>query len=110
MPVDSLPAGASPFRALNMMGNVWELVDEHPTPSPETLKAFARLLKPPATAAEPWCVIRGGAYDLPLLQNGLSDSSPVPARHRAFDIGFRCARDARLNRRPDPEAPIRPPC
>ena len=52
-------------------------------------------MNPAPTASEPWYGIRGGAYDLPLLETGLWDSGTVPARHRAFNIGFRCARDAR---------------
>jgi hypothetical protein len=69
-------------------------VDERRTPSPAALRAFEGLLKPPPTASERWVAIRGGAYDLPLL-NGVWDSFTVPARHRAYNIGFRCAKDAR---------------
>jgi formylglycine-generating enzyme required for sulfatase activity/tRNA A-37 threonylcarbamoyl transferase component Bud32 len=95
MPADSMPLGASPYRALNMAGNVWEFVDERTKPSSVNLAAFANLLKPPPTSAEQWCGIRGGAYDLPLLHAGLWDSNIVPARYRAFNIGFRCAKDAK---------------
>jgi formylglycine-generating enzyme required for sulfatase activity/tRNA A-37 threonylcarbamoyl transferase component Bud32 len=94
-PANSMPQGASPYHVLNMAGNVWEYVDERGWPSPATLEAFANLLKPPPTAEEQWCGIRGGAYDLPLLNAGLWDSNIVPARYRAFDIGFRCVKDAK---------------
>jgi serine/threonine-protein kinase len=95
MRADSLPSGASPSGALNMVGNVWEFVDERRAPTPSTVSAFATALTPPPTAAEPWFAIRGGAFDLPLYQSAVWDSGPVPARHHAFDIGFRCAKDAR---------------
>ena len=94
MPADSLPQGASPFRVLNMTGNAWEIVDERGSPSDATVRAFASLVDPPPTAAEPWCGIRGGAYDLKLLDEGLWEDIVVPARHRATNIGFRCAKDA----------------
>jgi serine/threonine protein kinase len=95
MPVNSLPAGASPYQVLNMLGNVWEFVDERRTPSRATLKAFEDLLNPPPTANEPWYEIRGGSYDLPLLDQGAWDWGTVPARYHVFNVGFRCAKDAR---------------
>ncbi len=92
---DALPQGASPYGALNMVGNIWEFVDESASPTPAAIEAYARLLKPPPTAEEQWVGIRGGAYDLPLLDEGLWDDNVVPARHRAFNIGFRCVKDAK---------------
>ncbi len=94
-PADSMPQGASPYHALNMIGNVWEFVEEDASPTPAALQAFAGLLKPPPTADEQWCGIRGGAYDLPLLDQGLWDDNIVPARHRAYNIGFRCVKDVK---------------
>ncbi|HEX8984126.1 MAG TPA: bifunctional serine/threonine-protein kinase/formylglycine-generating enzyme family protein [Bryobacteraceae bacterium] len=91
----SFPLGASPFQALDMIGSVWEFVDERRTPSPSTVDAFAAQMKPAPTASEPWFAIRGGAYDLPLFESAVWDSGPVPARHHAYNIGFRCARNAR---------------
>ncbi len=58
------------------------------------LQSFARLLSPPPTADEPWYTIRGGAFDLPLVENAAFEWSAVPARFRAPNIGFRCAKDA----------------
>jgi eukaryotic-like serine/threonine-protein kinase len=95
MRADSLAGGSSPFQVLNMIGNVWEFVDERRTPTAANLSAFATQLKPPPTALEPWFAIRGGAFDLPLFESAIRDSVSVPARHRAYDIGFRCARSAR---------------
>jgi hypothetical protein len=53
-------------------------------------------MNPPPGPDEPWYVIRGQSF----LQRTLSDdilwdSSTVPARWRAIDIGFRCVRDPR---------------
>ena len=38
---------------------------------------------------------RGGAFDIPLIKNTAFGWSAVPARFRAPNIGFRCAKDAR---------------
>jgi formylglycine-generating enzyme required for sulfatase activity/tRNA A-37 threonylcarbamoyl transferase component Bud32 len=95
MPVDSFPDGASSWRALNLVGNVWEFTDELRTPNEATLKSFARLLTPPPTAAEPWYTIRGGAYDSKLSDGILWETGSVPARYKAFNIGFRCVKDAK---------------
>jgi len=94
-PVDSFAAGASPSGALNMAGNAWEMVDEVLAPSAAALQHFSALLNPPPTATEPWCAIRGLAYDTPLSNHALWDSASVPARYRNLNIGFRCAKDAK---------------
>jgi formylglycine-generating enzyme required for sulfatase activity len=94
-PADSFAAGASPLRVLNMAGNAWELVDEVRTPSAGALAAFHTLLDPPPTATEPWCAIRGGAYDTPLSDHLLWDSATIPARYHNVNIGFRCVRDVK---------------
>jgi len=91
MLVHSHPFGASPYGALNMLGNVWEWVEDLRAPSPAALAHFAGL-KPPPTAAEPWYVIRGGSFHEPLRDAYLYDFATVPARHHANDIGFRCAK------------------
>ena len=93
MPVDAFDAGASPHGLLQMAGNAWEFVDELITPSTGALQAFAKLISPPPSADEPWYIIQGGAYDVPLVENAASEWSAVPARFRASDIGFRCAKD-----------------
>ncbi|MGA2328092.1 MAG: bifunctional serine/threonine-protein kinase/formylglycine-generating enzyme family protein [Bryobacteraceae bacterium] len=95
MSVDSFPEGASPYHVLNMVGNVWEFTDELRTPTEATLKMFARLMNPPPTAGEPWYTIRGGAYDAKLSGSVLWEAGSVPARYKAFNIGFRCVKDAK---------------
>jgi formylglycine-generating enzyme required for sulfatase activity len=92
-PVTGYPAGASPFGALQMVGNVWELVDEFKTPGPHALE-FGKQLKPPATPDEPWYTIRGASFSDPLPKDVIWDSITVPARWKNANIGFRCAKDA----------------
>jgi serine/threonine protein kinase len=91
MAVASFSEAASPSGALNMLGNVWEWVDELKTPSAQALQHFSTL-KPPPTAAEPWYVIRGGSYNERLSDAYLWDFATVPARFHRKDIGFRCAK------------------
>jgi len=93
-PVDAFAEGASPYRAVNMVGNVWEFVDDLRTPNEAALAAFSKRLTPPPTAFEPWYAIRGGAYDVKLADNVLWDVGVAPARYRAFNIGFRAAKNA----------------
>jgi len=98
MPVGSHARFASPYGALNMVGNVWELVDTSaPAPSPEHFADFANLTPPPS-AGEPWVEIRGGSYTMypePGEQAELvADYAPFPARGYENDVGFRCAIDA----------------
>ncbi|HUJ21536.1 MAG TPA: SUMF1/EgtB/PvdO family nonheme iron enzyme, partial [Bryobacteraceae bacterium] len=91
-PVTSFPDGASPFQALNMLGNVWEWVNEPAVPSPDAIKNLSRVMQPAPTRTEPWFLIRGGSYAEPLSDGYLRDTAPAPARRRAGNIGFRCAR------------------
>jgi len=93
MRVHSHPFGASPYGALNMLGNVWEWVDDLRAPSPSALEKAAKTFKPPPTATEPWYVIRGGSFREPFSNAYLYDFATVPARHHANDIGFRCVKN-----------------
>jgi len=93
--VDAFPKGASPYGALQMVGNVWELVDQLSTPSSQAVANFSGLMKPPPDPADPWYTIRGGSFDFPQLAPGLVwDSTTVPARWKNANIGFRCVKDA----------------
>ncbi len=94
MPAVGFQNGASPFGALQMIGNVWELVDEAVKPSDQTRKIFSKLLKPPPGPDEPWYLIRGGSYAEKLDAGVAFDGSPVPIRARDRRVGFRCVKDA----------------
>ncbi len=94
LPVSTFSVGESPFRTLNMTGNVWEFVDDLKTPSAQAVRSFAAILKPPPTATEPWYVIRGGSFKRPLADGVVYEWTSIPARFSAPDIGFRCAKNA----------------
>ncbi|MEO8367860.1 MAG: bifunctional serine/threonine-protein kinase/formylglycine-generating enzyme family protein [Candidatus Solibacter sp.] len=91
-PVGDFAAGVSPSGALQMVGNVWEFVDQLRPPSPQALNAFASL-KPPPRADEPWYMIRGQSCGEPLQDAVIYESAPVPARWKDFFIGFRCVKN-----------------
>ncbi len=92
MQVGSNPEGASPFGAVNMIGNVWEWVDEIGTPTPDGIRNLAKVMVPPPTSEELWKVIRGGSYAEPLADSYMWETAAVPARRHAGNIGFRCAK------------------
>jgi serine/threonine protein kinase len=93
-PVDAFAESASPYGALNMVGNVWELIEGPIVPNAAALKDFHGL-SPPATAAEPWVSLRGGSYKSQ-LDPGLSwDFVEIPERYKSDDIGFRCVKDVK---------------
>ncbi len=96
LPSNAFPKGASPYGALQMIGNAWELVNDEHSPDERTLAIFSARMDPPLAADEPWYAIRGGAYDNPQLTARLLwDSTSVPARWRSPNIGFRCVQDAK---------------
>ncbi len=85
-----------------MLGNVWEWVDGvAPAPPAEEFHAYQHIFRdlvPPLSAAEPFYYARGGSYQF--VDNTpaelISDpGSPLPARARKPDVGFRCAMDVK---------------
>jgi serine/threonine-protein kinase len=92
MQVGSNPAGASRYGAVNMVGNVWEWVNESTQPSDKAIENLSKVMQPPPTSAELWFMIRGESYAEPLSPECLSDSAAVPARRHARNIGFRCVK------------------
>jgi formylglycine-generating enzyme required for sulfatase activity len=97
LPALALPEGASPFGALQMAGNVFELLDQTGTPSQNMQAYFAKVLKPAPTPDETWYTIRGQSFAKgeKLDPAVLFDSNSVPARWKNPNIGFRCVKDAR---------------
>lgn len=87
-----LPEGASPYGALHMTGNAWELVDEPVTPSIRAIESF-KGLKPAATGAEPWTMMKGASFRSPVEEGVTYEFVAVPVRFHAPDVGFRCAKD-----------------
>jgi formylglycine-generating enzyme required for sulfatase activity len=86
LPADSMPQNAAPSRALHMAGNAAEFVRTLAAPDPDWSGTA-----PPAN--EPWFPVRGGSYRRPMTEASGWSSVAVPVRHRADDIGFRCAKD-----------------
>jgi formylglycine-generating enzyme required for sulfatase activity len=101
LPVSDLPNGASPCGALNLSGNVWELVDQVSPPGNGAFAEFSKVFKErkvaPPTRDEPWYMVRGQSFFSAerLDPGGLWDNSTVPERGAARNIGFRCVKDAR---------------
>jgi serine/threonine-protein kinase len=95
-PADDFAGGASPYGALQMIGNVWEFVDETATPSAGALAYFQDKLKPAPTTADTWYRIRGEAFNYDKLDEGaIWDSGTVPARWHEANLGFRCVMDVK---------------
>lgn len=100
-PVNSNAEGASPYGALNMLGNAWEWVNAAPSDSEDKRYNYYRTrlqnLNPPLSRHEPYFLIRGGSFRGPSspaeLAETLWDETPIPARVQINDVGFRCARD-----------------
>jgi serine/threonine-protein kinase len=101
LPVSDLPNGASPCGALNLSGNVWELVDQVSPPGEVAFAEFSKVFKElnlaKPTRDEPWYMVRGQSFSATerLDPGGLWDNSTVPERGAARNIGFRCVKGAR---------------
>jgi len=90
-PVDSFPLGVSPYGALNMVGNAFELVDT-PRTAP-TDKDLLKAMNP--KPGEAWFMIRGQSAWVTLVDAAIWDSTAVPEGWKDGSVGFRCAKDAK---------------
>lgn len=88
-PVGSFPAGASPYGALDMAGNVWEWVYDwydanYYSASPEK--------NPPGPAAGQMRGLRGGSWSSSPKENRVSFRNKAAPLSRVDNVGFRCAK------------------
>jgi serine/threonine-protein kinase len=90
--VDSFPDGTSPYGALQMCGNAWELTEGAVTPSAPAMQSFAKLMGHPIR--EPWIQTRGGSFERTIGDSVTYDGASIPESYFSPDIGFRCVRDA----------------
>ncbi len=91
-PVGSHAGAASPFGIHDMAGNVWEWVADW-----YDAKYYAQSPgeNPPGPRDGTKRVLRGGSWNFAGKYSRTASRLRYEPRHRAADIGFRCARDAR---------------
>ena len=93
-PAADFPNGASRYGALNMVGNVWELVEELVDPDQTILDRFLKEKNYKPRENELWYMARGGAFNFPWEELKIWDHAPFPAGWKEPNIGFRCVKDA----------------
>ena len=94
-PAISFPGGASPFGALNMVGNVWEFIRQTRKPSAGAIERFSGSVSPPPAPDEPWYTVRGLSFKEPAIPPSvIYDFTTVPSRYRDLNLGFRCVKNA----------------
>ncbi len=95
LPANAFPKGASPYGALQMIGNAWEWVNDPRSPTDEEVESYTHRMHPPLASDELWFAVRGGGFDYSQLTPLLVwDAKSAPERWLSDDIGFRCVKDA----------------
>jgi gamma-glutamyl hercynylcysteine S-oxide synthase len=85
-PVDQYPNGAAPNHVLQLVGNVWEWMDNEYAISDENGR--------PIVGEMPMHAVRGGAFDTYFESQATSDfRTGQIALGRSYNTGFRCAMD-----------------
>jgi gamma-glutamyl hercynylcysteine S-oxide synthase len=94
LPADALPQGASPYGALQMAGNVWEMTATNYYTG-RNMNPFFRLRSPTEfmNRKEAFHVLRGGTWTSPpvCLATTYRGRDLLTDRHN--EVGFRCAYD-----------------
>jgi formylglycine-generating enzyme required for sulfatase activity len=83
------------YNLLAMDGGVREWTRTEVRPEPVEWTYYENRVSPPVTANEAWFLVKGGAFNLAEDISRPSLFLRIPARFRAANLGFRCARDAR---------------
>jgi formylglycine-generating enzyme required for sulfatase activity len=86
--VNSHPNGASPYGALDMAGNVVELVQDY---YGATYYAMSPVMDPPGPSSGEHYVGRGGGFKSPVLWLRTSSRDWYDTEDAGLSLGFRCA-------------------
>jgi len=89
--VGSYPAGASPYGALDMAGNVWEWVNDWHSSSYYSVSPYSNPTGPATGSIK---VIRGGSMGENWHHLRSASRNPPPPEAYNDNIGFRCAASA----------------
>ena len=86
-PVGSYPQGASPYGALDMVGNVWEWVNDWVD---EAYYQSSPLNNPDGPASGEYRIVRGGSWHDPEEGNRAAYRGWAPPEDTDITLGFRC--------------------